>query len=233
MLPMLGQDLRDGRHSSGLTQMEAAARLGVSQPYLSQLERGRRPVTPKLARAATALYRLPATALPMPETVKSGAPADPAKLARQLAGLGYAAFEHLRSGPRANPAAVVLEALLQADLDVRVSEALPWVLLNYPQLDWQWLVDHAKRHDVQNRLGFVVAVARAVAARHPGFRGAEHWLAAAEQQLERSRLAREDTLGRESMPSAERRWLVKNRSPAARHWNMLTSLTDDQLSYAA
>jgi transcriptional regulator with XRE-family HTH domain len=230
---MVGQELKDGRRKAGLTQVEAAARLGVSQPYLSQLERGRRPVTPPLARGATALYRLPATALPMPAAVKAGAPADPARLARQLAGLGYPGFEHLRSGSRANPAAVVLEALLQPDLEVRLSEALPWVLLNYPQLDWQWLVDHSKLHDVQNRLGFVVTVARAVAARHAGFAHAETRLAEAEQRLERSRLAREDTLGRESMPAAERRWLVENRSPAARHWNMLTSLSDEQLSYAA
>jgi transcriptional regulator with XRE-family HTH domain len=233
MLAMTSHELRDGRRKAGLTQVEAAPRLGVSQPYLSQLERGRRPVTPGLARAAAALYRLPATALPMPATVKAGAPVDPGKLARQLGGLGYPGFAHLRPSSKANPAAVVLEALLQPDLEVRLSEALPWVLLNYPELDWQWLVDHSKLHDVQNRLGFVVAVARAVAARHARFSDAEAKLAAAEQRLERSRLAREDTLGRESMPAAERRWLVENRSLAALHWNMLTSLSDDQLSYAA
>lgn len=233
MVFMTNDNLKAGRLAAGLTQVEAAARLGVSQPYLSQLERGRRPVTARLARVATTLYRLPATALPMPESVKPGAPVDPEKLARLLAGLGYPGFEHLRSGSRANPAAVVLEALLQPDLEVRLSEALPWVLLNHPKLDWQWLVDHAKLHDVQNRLGFVVAVARAVAARHERFSDAEATLAVAEQQLERSRLAREDTLGRESMPPAERSWLAENRSPAARHWNMLTSLTHEQLPYAA
>ncbi|MGH8864137.1 MAG: helix-turn-helix transcriptional regulator [Burkholderiales bacterium] len=229
---MMNHRLRDGRREARLTQMEAAARLGVSQPYLSQLERGRRPVTPVLARSAAALYRLPATALPVPDTVSVGAPVNPAKLARQLTSLGYPGFAHLGSGSKANPAAVVLEALLQPELEVRLSEALPWVLLTYPDLDWQWLVGQSKFHDVQNRLGFVVAVARAVATRHAGFSQAEGKLAAVEQQLERVRLAREDTLGRESMPSAERRWLAVNRSPAARHWNVLTSLSDDQLSYA-
>jgi hypothetical protein len=34
------------------------------------------------------------------------------------------------------------------------------------------------------------------------------------------------------MPPAERRWLATNRSPLARHWNLLTGLTVDQLSYA-
>ena len=229
---MMSHQLRDGRRKARLTQMEAATRLGVSQPYLSQLERGRRSVTPALARSAAALYRLPATALPVPDTVSAGAPVNPAKLARQLAGLGYPGFAHLGSGSKANPAAVVLEALLQPDLEVRLSEALPWVLLTYPDLDWQWLVGQSKHHDVQNRLGFVVAVARAVATCHAGFSQAEGKLAAAEQQLERARLAREDTLGRESMPSAERRWLADNRSPAARHWNVLTSLSGDQLFYA-
>ncbi len=230
---MMNQALRDGRHRAGLTQVKAASRLGVSQPYLSQLERGQRPVTPKLAHVAATVYQLPATALPMPESVDAHVPAKPEKLARQLAGLGYPGFAHLRTDSQTNPAALVLEALLQPNLEVRLSEALPWVVLAYPDLDWQWLVDHSKLHDVQNRLGFVVALARAVAARSVDFSGAVEGLAAVEQQLEHARLAREDTLGRESMPAAERRWLMENRPPVARHWNMLTSLNDDQLSYAA
>lgn len=230
---MMNQQLRDGRHKSKLTQVEAASRLRVSQPYLSQLEKGQRPVTRKLARAAAALYRLPATALPMPKAVNAGATVDPSRLARQFASLGYPRFAHLRSNSKANPAAVVLDALLQPDLEVRMSEALPWVLLTYPDLDWQWLVVHSKLHDVQNRLGFVVAVAKAFAARHANFSHANENLTKAEHQLERARLAREDTLGRESMPAAERHWLAENRSPTARHWNMLTSLSDDQLPYAA
>lgn len=230
---MMNQQLRDGRLKAKLTQVEAASRLGVSQPYLSQLEKSQRPVTAKLARAVAALYRLPATALPMPKTVNARAVVDPARLARRFASLGYPGFAHLRPNSKANPAAVVLEALLQPDLEVRMSEALPWVLLTYPDLDWQWLVVHSKLHDVQNRLGFVVAIAKAFAARHANFSHADEKLTTAEHQLERARLAREDTLSRESMPAAERHWLAENRSPAARHWNMLTSLSDDQLPYAA
>ena len=37
---------------------------------------------------------------------------------------------------------------------------------------------------------------------------------------------------RESLPKAERRWLGANRSPLARHWNLLTALTAEQLLYA-
>lgn len=228
---MTNEQFKSGRLKAGLTQLQAAMRLGVSQPYLSQLEKGQRPVTAELARSAAALYRLPATALPVPETAPEGAAADPAQLARQLSGLGYPGFAHLR--PRkANPAAVVLEALLLKDLEVRLAEALPWVLLTYPDLDWSWLVRHAKLQDAQNRLGFLVAVAKNLAATRAEFQPALRQLTAVEQRLERARLAREDTLCRESMPAAERRWLETNRSPLARHWNLLTGLTPDQLSYA-
>ena len=196
-----------------------------------QLEKGQRPITADLARAAAALYRLSATALPIPETAPEGAAANPDKLARQLSGLGYPGFAHL-AALRANPAAVVLEALLQKDLEVRFAEALPWVLLIYPDLDWSWLVRHAKLQDAQNRLGFLVALAKNLTAGRPEFEPALKQLTTVEQRLERARLAREDTLGRESMSTAERRWLETNRSPLARHWNLLTGLTPDQLSYA-
>ncbi|MBL8271686.1 helix-turn-helix domain-containing protein [Steroidobacter sp.] len=223
--------LKAGRLKAGLTQQQAAAALGVSQSYLSQLEMGQRPVTAELARAATALYRLPATALPMPEPPTEGHVADAGQLARQLSGLGYPAFSHLR--PRkANPAAVVLEALLQNDLETRLAEALPWVLLTYSDLDWAWLVRHGKLHDVQNRLGFLVAIAKGLAADRPEFAAAFNQLSTIEQRLEHARLAREDTLCRESMPAAERCWLKTHRSALARHWNLLTGLTADQLSYA-
>jgi transcriptional regulator with XRE-family HTH domain len=228
---MTNEQFKAGRLSAGLTQKQAASALGVSQPYLSQLEMGQRPVTPELAHAAAALYRLPATALPMPEPPSEGDVADAARLARQLSGLGYPGFAHLRSR-KTNPAAVVFEALLQKDLETRLTEALPWVLLTYPDLDWSWLVRHAKLQDVQNRLGFVVAVAKRLAADRPEFESAFSRLSVVEQQLERARLAREDTLCRESMPVAERRWLKAHRSALARHWNLLTGLNASQLSYA-
>jgi transcriptional regulator with XRE-family HTH domain len=231
VIVMTHEQLKAGRLRAGLTQKQAASALGVSQPYLSQLEMGQRPVTPELARSAVALYRLPATALPMREAPSAGNVADAAQLARQLSGLGYPGFAHLRAR-KANPAAVVLEALLQRDLETRLAEALPWVLLTYPDLDWSWLVRHAKLQDVQNRLGFLVAVAKDLAADRAEFNPAFRQLSAVEQQLERARLAREDTLCRESMPDAERRWLKTSRSALARHWNLLTGLTADQLSYA-
>jgi len=168
----------------------------------------------------------------MPDPPPGTGVADETQLARQLSGLGYPGFGHLRAR-KANPAAVVLEALLQADLETRLTEALPWVLLTYPELDWDWLVRHAKLQDVQNRLGFVVAMAKSLADNKVEHERAFQHLSAVEQRLERGRLAREDTLCRESMPAAERRWLEANRSPLARHWNLLTGLTADQLAYAS
>jgi transcriptional regulator with XRE-family HTH domain len=225
------EQLKAGRLKAGLTQKRAAAALRVSQPYLSQLEMGQRPVTPELARSAAKVYRLRATALPMSAPPSAGNDLDAAELARQLSGLGYPGFSHLRLR-KTNPATVVIHALLQKDLETRLAEALPWVLLTYPDLDWSWLVHHAKLHDLQNRLGFLVALAKDLAADRSEFASAIVRLSAVEQQLERARLAREDTLCRESMPTAERRWLKNHRSALARHWNLLTGLTADQLSYA-
>ncbi len=65
-----------------------------------------------------------------------------------------------------NPADLLLTALMSADLEPRLAEALPWAVWQHPHLNWMWLVAQAKRHDLQNRLGFVVALTRAVAGRH-------------------------------------------------------------------
>lgn len=229
---MKHEQLKAGRLEVGLTQVQAAERLGVSQPYLSQLEKGDRPMTKELARAAAALYQLPATALPVPDTSSEETRVDPEMLARQLAGLGYPGFAHLHGVP-ANPATVLLGAVLQRDLEVRLAEALPWVVLTYPDLDWPWLVREAKLHDVQNRLGFLVEMARSLAVAKPQLQPAVERLSVAADQLERCRLARQDTLCRESMPAVEREWLTLTRSSVARHWNLLTGLTADQLSYGA
>ena len=102
----------------------------------------------------------------------------------------------------------------------------------HADLNWSWLVSEAKQHDLQNRLGFVVTLARVLANRHHDTDAAAT-LTAVEVQLERARLVREDTLGRGSMTSAERRWLRRQRPPSARHWNLLTSLVPEHLSYGS
>ena len=54
-----------------------------------------------------------------------------------------------------------------------------------------------------------------------------------ETELERSRLAREDTLCEASLPEPERRWLAEHRSEEAKRWNVLTDWTGDALRYVA
>ena len=230
---MKSLDLRAARLAKGLSQVDAASRLGVSQPYLAMVERGQRRLTPKLAVRVAKLYGLAPTVVPrsrqdLPTRV------DAATLAKDAAGLGYPGFAHLRSRnwtPK-NPGEVLLMALAHNDLEPRLVEVLPWLVLRYSSLDWSWVVREAKVRDLQNRLGFVVALARQLAMRG-GDEDKVRLLRTLEAQLERSRLVREDTLCRTSLPEAERQWLLEHRSEAARHWNLLTDWTVDALRHAA
>jgi transcriptional regulator with XRE-family HTH domain len=232
-LAMSGRHLRAARLGKNWSQVDAAARLGVSQPYLAMLERGQRRLTRKLALRAAKLYDLAPTVVPRSRR-EFPARFNAATLARDLAGLGYPGFAYLRSrnsGPK-NPGEVLLIALAQDDLDPRLVEALPWLVLRYSTLDWSWVVREAKVRDLQNRLGFVVSLARSLADRADDTQKARP-LVDLEVQLDRSRLAREDTLCRASLPEPERRWLAEHRSESAKHWNLLTDWTADALRYAA
>jgi transcriptional regulator with XRE-family HTH domain len=229
---MTAQEMRAGRERRGWSQEQAARRLGVSQPYLSLMEQGGRRVPERLARKAADLYGLSAAVLPTETSWDGVLPAGGDALARDLAALGYSGFSHLRPGRKKNPAEVVLRALSAPDLDSRLTEALPWVLLKFPDLDWGWLVAAAKLNDLQNRLGFVTGVARRLAERSGEAEVAE-LLARQESGLERSRLAREDTLCHESLTEAERRWLREHRPPEAKHWRLLTDLSPEHLGHAA
>ena len=228
---MTAADWKAGREEARLTQVEAARALNVSQPYLSQLETGLRVASPELARKAAKLYELSPTTLPLPAplTVREGSPDE---LQRKLASLGYPGFEHVRSKARSNPAEVVLTAVAKRDLDTRLVEALPWVLSTYTDLNWEWLRDRVKLHNAQNRLGYLVHLAEQTAGlsgHRPAVQALSRWL----DELEAARLAGEGTLCRDSMPEPEREWLRSNRPEAAAHWSLLTSLTAEQLPYAA
>ncbi|MBI4637222.1 MAG: helix-turn-helix transcriptional regulator [Candidatus Rokubacteria bacterium] len=231
---MNAPDLRSARRAKGWSQVEAASRLGVSQPYLAMLERGRRRLTPELALRAVRVYDVPPTALPPSQRQSPRPPLTAATLAKDLAGLGYPGFAYLRSRhwkPK-NPGEVLLAALAQDDLEPRLVEALPWLVLRYWTLDWNWVVQEAKVRDLQNRLGFVVGLACRLAERARDERRART-LTNLERELERSRLVREDTLCRASLPEPERRWLMEHRSEDARHWNLLTDWTADAVRYIA
>ena len=129
-----------------------------------------------------------------------------------------------------NPAELLLRVLRAREVDSRVVEALPWTLLRYPNLDWPWLLREAKASDLQNRLGFLLGVARELAELR-GELDAARALAAQERLLEGSRLQREDTF-RDSMTEAERRWLRAHRPAQAAHWNVLSTMTASELARA-
>jgi transcriptional regulator with XRE-family HTH domain len=221
--------LKSARLAAELTQHEAAALLGVSQPYYSQLESGVRPTPASLALTAVRKLRLSPVTLPLPPLALRLSPVEADELAAALAGLGYPGFVHLaRTRTASNPAELVARALTHADLDPRLVEALPWVLATFRDLDWPWLVAQCRLLNLQNRLGFLVGLASGL--EKPG---AGEQLRKALASLESSRLSAEGTLCHESMSQAERIWVRKHRSRDAVRWNLLTTLTADQLTHAA
>jgi transcriptional regulator with XRE-family HTH domain len=207
-------DLHGWRNTRGLTQVEAAQMLGVSQTYLSLLESGSRPLTSDLRSRLQTLRNSP-----KPHPARTETSFRP-----QLAALGYSGFRHVdASRRRAAPGTVLLRALLYPDLDARVCEALPWVARSYAsEIDWEWLVRQAKLHDFQNRLGFLVELAGT----------ADEPMAHARSELEAARLLAEATFCWDSMPEATRRWMRQNRSPEASHWNVVTRLRAEDLADA-
>jgi transcriptional regulator with XRE-family HTH domain len=225
---MRGAQLRERRRALGWTQAELARRLGVSQPYVSLLESDARPVPTGLASRLVTVLDLPATALPLSA---SAAPLSPDVAAGSLNALGYEAFGHVRPARAVNPAELLVRTLRNKQVEARVVEALPWLLVRYPDLDWQWLVSNAKQHDLQNRLGFVVTLARELAERRDDARAAAP-LRCWERSLEESKLEKEDSLAGEALTDAERRWLRTNRSPEAVQWNLLSNLGVEALTGA-
>lgn len=226
---MTGTDLRDARRKAKWTQSEASSKLGLTQAYLSMVESGHRPVTSSLADLALEVFELPPTALPLEASAGS---ADGNELQGDMGRLGYPGFAYLRGKPRSNPAQLLLGALDKSDLDSRLVEALPWLTYTYADMDWNWLVMNAKMRDRQNRLGYVVALARKLGKEGTDSARLEK-LVGPHALLERSRLAGEDTLCHDSMTQAERKWLRTHRPREARHWNLLTDLDVRNLAYAS
>lgn len=226
--------LRVERNRRGWTGAQAARRLGVSQSYLAMLESGQRRVTPRLARKFKAAYGLSPTSLPTPELFEPRVDVTSEALAKDLSVLGYPGFAYLRSGVREkNPAEVLAHALTQESVESRVVEGLPWLLLQYWDMDFDWLVRETKLNDLQNRLGFVNSLAMGVAERLAVWSEERNRaLGDLGKRVEGSRLAREDTFLKPVSMDAEREWLRQNRSEDAKHWNLLTNWRPEHLSYA-
>jgi hypothetical protein len=184
-------------------------------------------VPKRLARKLVGVLKLSPSTLPL--LVARGAlKADEASAA--LGAVGYPGFAYLRNRHPLNPADLLLRTLRATDVDTRVVEALPWLIVRYPDLDWPWLLREAKGDDLQNRLGFLLAVARQLAELR-GEVSASQKLAAQENALDGSRLEREDAF-RASMTEAERRSVREHRPPLAAHWNMLSTMDARELAGA-
>jgi hypothetical protein len=151
---------------------------------VSLLESDQRKVPAHVQPKLVALLDLPANHLPLGRDVE---PWPPDRVASALGNLGYAGFAHMASRRKVNPTELVARTLTREHVEARLVEALPWLLVRYPNLEWEWLVGHAKQHDVQNRLGFVVTVARELAERSHD-EGTAARLRTWEAILERSRL---------------------------------------------
>ncbi|MFY9676815.1 MAG: helix-turn-helix transcriptional regulator [Terriglobales bacterium] len=229
---MTGKEFKLARQQSRLKQSEVARRLHVSQTYVALLESGRRSFPPKLAAKAAALLRMNPLALPLGTAV----PGDAEFLVRQLSALGYPGFAHLRAVRRRNPVDVLLAALRNDNLEGRVAEALPWLLLEYGAMSEEckdWLVKQARLHALSNRLGFVVSLAKAVAERRgESTSDVYRTLTDIERELERTRLAQLDTFCQNYLSPAQRAWLERMRPEAAKHWNLLTNWKSEHLNYA-
>ena len=227
---MRPQEFRSARLAKGWTQSQAATSLGMTQAYLNYLENGKRRLTPELVRRATSVYGLSLRCLPVADVFVPVETSDQ-YLAEALSTLGYPGFRYLRSHAETkHPNEFLLTALAQKSLDGRVAEALPWVVANSAELN-SWLVENARKFNLQNRLGFVVSLAhRAVDKLNAAAKATA--LDHLQLLLDDSRLAKEDYFYRPPRTESEGQWLRKNRTDDAVHWNLLTDMKPEHLQYA-
>lgn len=227
---MSSKDLRMARRNLKWTQKQAAARLGVSQPYLSLLEKGKRALPEEFVKKAVRALGLPATKLPLAETPELRR----ADFAKQLAAVGYPGFAYLRRGWRRNPAEILIAALAQENLESRIVEALPWLLMHYSDMNREWLITQARVRNLSNRLGFVVTLAMKILQRKGEASSvACQALQALEVELQQSRLDRADEVfGQASVSPRELEWLRENRPDEAKYWHLLTDWRPEYVQYA-
>jgi hypothetical protein len=151
-----------------------------------------------------------------------------------LGALGYPGLRSLVADEEEevqhDPAVVLLAALSCDHVDGRVVEALPWLVISFENLDWEWIIREARRRHAQNRLGYIVCLALRVSAGAAGSMEQLARLSSVEERLFEYRLDKEDTLCRK-VPDAERKWLRDSRPSEARQWNLLTDLRAKDLSY--
>ena len=153
-------------------------------------------------------------------------------MVESLARLEYPGFSYVKTyTAKKNPLEVLLTALTQQKLDARVAEALPWVVLKFWNADTTWLVEQACKETVQNRLGFVVSLARQVSEGSPLANDRTVRLRSLEETLSTKRLVGPDYFCRPPVTDSEREWLLQNRPERAAHWNLLADMRPEHLQY--
>lgn len=158
-------------------------------------------------------------------------------LADALGLLGYPGFQTLFTelledeAAAQDPAVVLMAALASNDLDPWVVEALPWLVLRYPNLDWKWTIQEARRRKTQNRLGFVISLALQAGAATTGAETLLH-LSNIEEEIFAVRLNVEDTFC-QKVPEDQRARIRESAPAEARQWNMLSLLRARDLPYSA
>lgn len=229
---MTGHQLGKHRKERKRTQEQTARALNISQTYLSLLETGKRPLTDGLRKKAVRFFGLPATEYPTAFTMDELPIISDKELVADLADLGYPGFSHLMRSRRRkkNPADILLSALKAPKREPRIVEALPWLLLRFPDMGKDRFFKLAKMHDLQNRSGYIASLARRL-AENDGDSYASEKLREIEDHLRPSLLAREDTLCNETMTLTERKWLEQNRPDEARIWHVLTDLSPEHLNH--
>lgn len=228
---MTGGQLKQLRKQRRWTQTEAAKKLGLTQAYLSLLESGNRRLTDDLISAAVRVFRLPPADLPVGRDLAFPKSMNNHELTRNLSAIGYGGFSHIKASRAKNPAEVLMAALGNDRLDARLVESLPWLVSEVTEKSWDKVVRAAKVKDLQNRLGFVTALARMVAERRGESKKAER-LWRRETALAASRLFLEDNLCNDSLTETEKNWIRQNRPPEAEFWRVLSDLKPEHLSYA-
>jgi transcriptional regulator with XRE-family HTH domain len=226
---MNATELLNARQTAKLEQIDAAKKLGISQPYLSLLESGKREITEKIALRAVKMFRLPPTSIPPKFNFEDSQPVSNEILREDIAALGFADFAGFKKKTRhKNPADVLFQAISKDNLDSETLKALPWLIVEFYDLKWEDVVKACKLNNLQNRLGFLISLAINIAVKKGEFKKASS-LSTIIAELEKSKLFREEYLCNSSPTPDEQTRFKSKRSKEAESWRIFTDLNIEDL----
>jgi transcriptional regulator with XRE-family HTH domain len=226
---MNSSQLLRARQNKNWEQIETAEKLGVSQSYLSLMETGKREITKRVSLRAIKVFGFPPTALPIERNFDESVSIKNDEIAKDLGTLGYPKFAFLKSRRKKNPLEVLLLALKTENLESRMVEALPWLIFTYSELDWEKLFKLVKINDLQNKLGFVICLARKLAENLKDMDKVQ-FLLKKESELSNSRLFQESIFNC-NLTETEINWVKNKRSKEAKFWRILSDLEVKHLDY--